>query len=79
MKTKGHFAMAASRIKTSLLENTPGEIPNHIETSQSTRLANHNTGLHQKYLQADHNGTFQDIKKKDRKSLVGPESYLENP
>ena len=46
MKTKGHFAMAASRIKTSLLENTPGEIPNHIETSQSTRLANQLSGLH---------------------------------
>ena len=24
----------------------------------------HNTSLHQRYLQADHNGTFQDIKRK---------------
>ena len=39
----------------------------------------HNTSLCQRYLQADLNWTFQDIKKKNRKSEVRPESYSEPP
>ena len=69
----------------SLFENTPGEIPNHRETSQSTRPANQLSGL--RTIQAfakdickqTRMGHSKIQKKKNRKSLVGPESYSEHP
>ena len=79
--------MAASEIKT-MLESArkyPRENPEPYRNQpinsscKSIVWSPHNTSLHQRYLQADHNETFQDIKKKNRKSLVRPESYSEPP
>ena len=85
MKTKRCFVMAASEIKTMLQsarkypwQNLKPYRNQPINSScKSIIWSPHNTSLHQRYLQADHNGTFQDLKKKNRKSLAG-QGHIQN-
>ena len=79
--------MGASEIKTILqsVQKYPQQNlepyrnqPNNL-LRKSIDWFSHNTSLYQRYLRADFNGTFQGIKKKNKKSLVRPESYSEPP
>ena len=78
VKTKIHFTMVASEIKTMLqsARKYPRQNPKPYRNQpislpcKSIVWSPHNTSLHQRYLQVDHNGTFQDIKKNKRKSLA---------
>ena len=75
MKTKRHFAMPASEIKTMLQSARKNPRKNakpyrkqpNNSSCKSIVWSPHNTSLQQRYLQADHDGAFQDIKKKNRK------------
>ena len=87
MKTKRHFATVASEIKTMLQSRRKYPRPNPksyrnqpiISSCKSIVWSSHNTIVHQRCLQADHNETFQDMKKNNRKSLAEPELYSEHP
>ena len=64
------------------MEIPPVNIPNPLETSQSICFANKVTGFYttqaltKRYLETDYNEICQSKKKKERKLLVKPKSYL---
>ena len=76
--------MAASEIKAKLLKSVrkyPQQNLKPCRNQQINLLCKsidwflQNTSLYQRYLQANFNAIFQGVIKKNRKSLVKPESY----